>query len=267
MEPRSSTKFYGNFRNLLGLVAFYVLLALLAQRLDLLVAILLMLRRHGSRSNTKFACHRVGSGTCPGFVSSSPTQVSAYRTDWPAFRSNSALDTLCSRIVGRDAGVVSLAAALALPSKFPARDVIVFLAFCSIFATLIVQGATLGWLVRKLEVIELEQVSAEPAEALARAEIADAALEAIKENLEPRADSQHTVATAALVNEYEARADRAAEEKEAESPENAEQFNAARRLRLVAIEAARDKLLEHTDKSIQTRTVHWQRNWILKTTN
>jgi NhaP-type Na+/H+ and K+/H+ antiporter len=174
--------------------------------------------------------------------------VSAYRTDWPAFCSNSAVDTPCSRIVGRDAGVVSLAAALALPSKFPARDVIVFLAFCSIFATLIVQGTTLGWLVRKLEVIEPEQVSAEPAEALARVEIADAALETVKEHLEPRADSQHTVAVAALVNEYEARAERAAEEKEAESPENAEQFYAERRLRLVAIEAARDKLLEHTDQ-------------------
>jgi NhaP-type Na+/H+ or K+/H+ antiporter len=83
-------------------------------------------------------------------------------------------------------GVVSLAAALALPSNFPARDVIVFLAFCAIFATLI-QGTTLGWLVRKLEVIEPEKEAAEPAEALARAEIADAALEVVKEHLEPAA--------------------------------------------------------------------------------
>jgi Na+/H+ antiporter len=145
-------------------------------------------------------------------------------------------------------GVVSLAAALALPSNFPARDVIVFLAFCSIFATLIVQGTTLGWLVRKLEVIEPEQVAAEPAEALARAEIADAALEAVKGHLEPHASPEHSVAASALVDEYEARAERAADEKEAESPENAEQFNAQRRLRLVAIEAAREKLSEHTDQ-------------------
>lgn len=145
-------------------------------------------------------------------------------------------------------GVVSLAAALALPSNFPARDVIVFLAFCSIFATLIVQGTTLGWLVRKLEVIEPEQVAAEPAEALARAEIADAALEAVKERLEPDASQEHSAAASALVDEYEARAERATDEKEAESPENAEQFNAQRRLRLVAIEAAREKLSEHTDQ-------------------
>jgi Na+/H+ antiporter len=145
-------------------------------------------------------------------------------------------------------GVVSLAAALALPANFPARDVIVFLAFCAIFATLIVQGTTLGWLVRKLEVIEPEKDAAEPAEALARAEIADAALEVVKEHLEPDASPEHSTAASALVDEYEARAERAADEKEAESPENAEQFNAQRRLRLVAIEAAREKLSEHTDQ-------------------
>jgi CPA1 family monovalent cation:H+ antiporter len=145
-------------------------------------------------------------------------------------------------------GVVSLAAALALPANFPARDVIVFLAFCAIFATLIVQGTTLGWLVRKLEVIEPEKEAAEPAEALARAEIADAALEVVKEHLEPDASPEHSTAASALVDEYEARAERAADEKEAESPENAEQFNAQRRLRLVAIEAAREKLSEHTDQ-------------------
>jgi CPA1 family monovalent cation:H+ antiporter len=145
-------------------------------------------------------------------------------------------------------GVVSLAAALALPSHFPARDVIVFLAFCAIFATLIVQGTTLGWLVRKLEVIEPEQVAVEPAEASARSEIADAALEVVKEHLEPNAGPEHSAAASALVDEYEVRAERAAEEKDAQSPENAEQFHAQRRLRLVAIAAAREKLSEHTDQ-------------------
>jgi Na+/H+ antiporter len=145
-------------------------------------------------------------------------------------------------------GVVSLAAALALPSNFPARDVIVFLAFCSIFATLIVQGTTLGWLIRKLEVLQPELVAAEPAEALARAEIADAAFEAVKQHLESHANPEHSAAASAIVDEYEAKAERAEDEKDAESSENAEQFNAQRRLRLVAIEAARAKLSEHTDQ-------------------
>jgi CPA1 family monovalent cation:H+ antiporter len=53
-------------------------------------------------------------------------------------------------------GVVSLAAALALPvllpdgSRFPQRNVIVFLTFCVIFATLVLQGVTLPRLIRAL---------------------------------------------------------------------------------------------------------------------
>jgi Na+/H+ antiporter len=53
-------------------------------------------------------------------------------------------------------GVVSLAAALALPtlladgSAFPQRNVIVFLTFCVIFVTLVLQGVTLPPLIRAL---------------------------------------------------------------------------------------------------------------------
>jgi CPA1 family monovalent cation:H+ antiporter len=55
-------------------------------------------------------------------------------------------------------GVVSLAAAQAIPhfvtagEPFPARDLIVFLSFAVIFATLVVQGTTLGPLIRLLKV-------------------------------------------------------------------------------------------------------------------
>ncbi|WP_329115982.1 Na+/H+ antiporter [Streptomyces sp. NBC_01465] len=55
-------------------------------------------------------------------------------------------------------GVASVALALAIPLKtdagdpFPDRDVILFIAFCVIMATLVVQGLTLPWLVRKLGV-------------------------------------------------------------------------------------------------------------------
>lgn len=51
-------------------------------------------------------------------------------------------------------GVVSLAAALALPAMvsetipFPNRDLVIFLTFCVIFATLVIQGLTLPQLVR-----------------------------------------------------------------------------------------------------------------------
>jgi monovalent cation/hydrogen antiporter len=49
-------------------------------------------------------------------------------------------------------GAVSLAAALALPPLFPERDLIVFLTFAVIFATLVVQGLTLPALIRRLGV-------------------------------------------------------------------------------------------------------------------
>lgn len=142
-------------------------------------------------------------------------------------------------------GVVSLAAALALPTRFPGRDIIVFLAFCAIFVTLILQGTTLGWLVRRLGVSEPHPPAPAPEEAKARAEIAHAALVAIKGHLDPGAGSEHQAAATELVAEYEARAERA----DAASAEtSADQVEAQQRLRLLAIEAAREKLAQHTDQ-------------------
>ena len=49
-------------------------------------------------------------------------------------------------------GVISLAAAIALPDPFPQRDLIIFLAFSVIFVTLVLQGLTLPFVVRVLGV-------------------------------------------------------------------------------------------------------------------
>lgn len=49
-------------------------------------------------------------------------------------------------------GVVSLAAAFALPTKMPGRDLILFVAFCVIIVTLLLQGLSLPWVVRWLGV-------------------------------------------------------------------------------------------------------------------
>jgi monovalent cation/hydrogen antiporter len=51
-------------------------------------------------------------------------------------------------------GIVSLAAALALPAAFPARDLIIFLTFSIILVTLVGQGLSLPWLIRRLAVAE-----------------------------------------------------------------------------------------------------------------
>ncbi|TDW47853.1 CPA1 family monovalent cation:H+ antiporter [Flavobacterium sp. 270] len=55
-------------------------------------------------------------------------------------------------------GVVSMAAALALPltihqnEPFPLRDLIIYLVFCVILSTLVIQGLTLPWIIRKMKV-------------------------------------------------------------------------------------------------------------------
>jgi Na+/H+ antiporter len=49
-------------------------------------------------------------------------------------------------------GAVSLAAALALPGGFPERDLVIFLTFCVIAVTLVGQGLTLPYLIRRLGV-------------------------------------------------------------------------------------------------------------------
>ncbi len=77
-------------------------------------------------------------------------------------------------------GVVSLAAALAVPvntaagDPFPGPDLIVFLAYAAILATLILQGLTLGPLVRRLR---LEAGGEDLEELQARLAAAHAALE------------------------------------------------------------------------------------------
>jgi monovalent cation/hydrogen antiporter len=49
-------------------------------------------------------------------------------------------------------GAVSLAAALALAADFPQRDVVLFLTFAVIFATLVIQGLTLPLVIKALHV-------------------------------------------------------------------------------------------------------------------
>jgi monovalent cation/hydrogen antiporter len=76
-------------------------------------------------------------------------------------------------------GAVSLAAALALPLDFPMRNLILFLTFAVIFATLVLQGLTLPTLIRHLR---LEGDDAEEREEVrARLAATDAALARLDE--------------------------------------------------------------------------------------
>ena len=74
-------------------------------------------------------------------------------------------------------GIVTLAAALALPARFPYRDLILFTAFSVVLATLVVQGMTVSPLMRVLELRDDHTVQREVR--LARAETARAGLAAV----------------------------------------------------------------------------------------
>jgi monovalent cation/hydrogen antiporter len=76
-------------------------------------------------------------------------------------------------------GAVSLAAALALPTHFPERDLLIYLTFVTILVTLVGQGLTLPALLRALGIRGERPWS--PDEAIARLEAAQAALDRIDE--------------------------------------------------------------------------------------
>jgi CPA1 family monovalent cation:H+ antiporter len=71
-------------------------------------------------------------------------------------------------------GAVSLAAALALPREVPERELLIFLTFCVIVATLVGQGLSLPWLIRRLGVVAGTGAATE--EAVARLAAVDAAM-------------------------------------------------------------------------------------------
>jgi CPA1 family monovalent cation:H+ antiporter len=76
-------------------------------------------------------------------------------------------------------GAVSLAAALALPTEVPARDLIVFITFAVILVTLLGQGLTLPYLIRAIGIED--DGGAEREDAKARIKAAQAALARLEE--------------------------------------------------------------------------------------
>jgi NhaP-type Na+/H+ or K+/H+ antiporter len=76
-------------------------------------------------------------------------------------------------------GAVSLAAALALPLSFPQRNLIIFVTFGVILATLVLQGLTLPWLIRRLGVQRDDSEAQE--EMRGRLRATDAALARLEE--------------------------------------------------------------------------------------
>jgi len=93
-------------------------------------------------------------------------------------------------------GIVSLAAALALPGTFPYRDLIVFTTFAVVLGTLVIQGLTLKPLLRALDLQDDDPVASELQ--LARDRAREAGLATLANNDSPVANTVRQEFTAHL---------------------------------------------------------------------
>jgi monovalent cation/hydrogen antiporter len=100
-------------------------------------------------------------------------------------------------------GIVSLAAALALPIAFPHRDVIVFVTFVVIFVTLVGQGLTLSPLMRALRI--QQESDEESHEVRIRTRALEAGLSRIGEMEARTTDAHEREDLEQLRHEYESR--------------------------------------------------------------
>jgi CPA1 family monovalent cation:H+ antiporter len=147
-------------------------------------------------------------------------------------------------------GVVSLAAALALPLDFPERDLLVFLAFCAILATLVVQGTTLGWVIRRLGVEEMRPRGMRPPEAAARRHVARATLAEVERRAE---DVLEGAVARDLLQEYR---DKARVFHGVADGGGQAELEARLRIRLAALRAGRAALLDHhRDDGLEDETL------------
>jgi CPA1 family monovalent cation:H+ antiporter len=101
-------------------------------------------------------------------------------------------------------GVVSLAAAFALPAGFPERELLVLLTFVVVVGTLLLQGTTLGPLIRRLRLSDDDSGRVPLAEAAAHHEATGAALEWLTATAAERAgDPVRTAVAHALRDDAE----------------------------------------------------------------
>lgn len=88
-------------------------------------------------------------------------------------------------------GVVSVAAAAALPVGFPQRDLVIFLAYFVTVATLLLQGLTLPWVIRRLGVRATESQTDALAEAQAQHAAAQSSLTRLEDLVAELDREQH----------------------------------------------------------------------------
>ncbi len=151
-------------------------------------------------------------------------------------------------------GVVSLAVALGLPEGFPGRDFILVTTFAVILLTVLVQGATLGPLIRLLRVEGFALHGPETlTEAAARARVAAAQLAAVEAKAAgPDGAARHP----RLLEQYAYRARAAKRFSESEgalNPDRTEHFSMV----VAALDAGRAEVLRlHREGCIHDEVLH-----------
>ncbi|GAB3571967.1 Na+/H+ antiporter [Spirosoma luteolum] len=143
-------------------------------------------------------------------------------------------------------GVLSLATALALPltlgsgAPFPKRDLIIFIAYCVIFVTLVIQGTALPYLIR-LMAIKPDQRE-EQEELRLRIQLATRAIEHLEANYS-LSDEVSDEALAMLKHKYEARIDRLRVRQggKKRASVNESELRETRRIQLEIIQLERDE--------------------------
>jgi CPA1 family monovalent cation:H+ antiporter len=145
-------------------------------------------------------------------------------------------------------GAVSLAAALALPldPMFPDRDLVIFLTFCVIVATLVGQGLTLPYIVRRLGVMAVSGPNAE--ETRARLAATEAALGRLAD-LETQFPT-HKPLIENLRSRYEHEASHSGPEGEGPRDEEELELLEHKEIRDAVLEAQRDAVIALRDDGI-----------------
>jgi Na+/H+ antiporter len=138
-------------------------------------------------------------------------------------------------------GVVTLAAAFAIPESFPDRELLVLVALVVTAGTLFLQGLSLPWLVRRLEL-----PAPDPREdALARAALFERATAAGFRKLEEHVDDEDPFGTLEEIRRRARQRDTAAWERLGSThPEDETPSETYARLRLEMLQAEREKVLE-----------------------
>lgn len=156
-------------------------------------------------------------------------------------------------------GTVTLAAAFSIPltlpggEPFPARDIVIFLSFGVIAVTLLVQGTSLAWLIKRLGLREDDTQAIE--ERVARTAAVEAGLKNVRSEKTFRVTPEESAALSQVIAEYEQRLAELGAEGESRTSAKL-RLTTSRHLRLQALRAERAAVDDLWRREVISDEVH-----------